>query len=56
LSGVIGPLVFTACFVVQGLLRRAEYDPIAEPVSALEAGPHGLIQQLNFVVFGVLIA
>jgi hypothetical membrane protein len=31
-----------------------EYDPVAESVSALEAGPNGWVQQLNFVVFGLL--
>lgn len=32
-----------------------EYDPIAETVSALEAGPNGWIQQLDFFVFGILV-
>ena len=36
------------------MLRRGEYDTLAEQVSALEAGPHGWIQQINFVVFGLL--
>lgn len=55
LAGITGPIVFTLTFLVQQLARRAEYDPIAEPVSALEAGPYGWIQQTNFVVFGVLL-
>jgi hypothetical membrane protein len=54
-AGIIGPLLFTVGFIVQGLFRSGEYDPIAETVSALEAGPNGWIQQLNFVVFGVLM-
>lgn len=53
-AGVVGPILFTAAFIVQGLLRRGEYDPIAEAVSALEAGPGGWVQQVNFVVFGLL--
>jgi hypothetical membrane protein len=53
-AGVIGPVLFTAAFLAQEASRRGEYDPIAEPVSALEAGPNGWIQQLNFVVFGLL--
>jgi hypothetical membrane protein len=53
-AGIIGPVLFTATFLVQGAFRREEYNPLAEPVSALEAGPIGWIQQLNFVVFGVL--
>jgi len=46
---------FTVGLVVQGLFRPDEYDPIAETVSALEAGPNGWIQQLNFFVFGILM-
>jgi len=53
-AGVAGPALFTALFVVQEWFRSGTYDPVAEPVSALEAGPDGWIQQLNFVVFGVL--
>lgn len=53
-AGIIGPVLFTATFLAQEAFRRSEYDPLAEPVSALEAGPNGWIQQVNFVVFGVL--
>ena len=53
-AGIIGPALFTASFLVQEAFRRGEYDPLAEPVSALEAGPNGWIQQINFVVFGLL--
>jgi hypothetical membrane protein len=53
-AGIIGPILFTVGFLLQEAFRRDEYSPMAEPVSALEAGPNGWIQQLNFVVFGVL--
>jgi hypothetical membrane protein len=53
-AGIIGPVLFTATFLAQELARRDEYSPIAEPVSALEAGPNGWIQQLSFLVLGVL--
>jgi len=53
-AGVAGPILFTATFLAQEAFRRDEFDPVAEPVSALEAGPNGWIQQLNFLVFGVL--
>jgi hypothetical membrane protein len=53
-AGIIGPVLFTAAFLAQEALRRHEYHPLAEPVSALEAGPNGWIQQANFVVFGLL--
>jgi hypothetical protein len=52
-AGVVGPMVFAVGFLAQDLLR-ADRDPIAEPVSALEAGPWGWAQQANFAVFGVL--
>ena len=53
-AGIIGPALFTAAFLVQEVFRRGEYDPLAEPISALEAGPNGWIQRINFVVFGLL--
>jgi hypothetical membrane protein len=54
MAGIAGPVLFTLGFLAQEQLRRGEYDPISEIVSALEAGTHGWIQQVNFVVFGVL--
>ena len=54
-AGMIGPILFTIGFVVQDWFRRGEYDPIAETVSALEAGPNGWVQQLNFLVFATLM-
>ncbi len=53
-AGIVGPILFTAGFLLQEAFRQDEYSPLAEPVSALEAGPNGWIQQLNFVIFGVL--
>jgi hypothetical protein len=53
-AGIIGPVLFTAAFLVQEAFRRGEYDPLAEPVTALEAGPCGWIQQLNFVMLSLL--
>ena len=53
-AGLIGPVLFTAAWVVQELSRVEEYSPIKEPVSALAAGPNGWIQSVNFAVFGVL--
>lgn len=54
LAGIAGPVIFTAAYMAQEVLRTAEYSPISEPVSALEAGPNGWVQQVNFVVFGLL--
>jgi hypothetical protein len=53
-AGLVGPALFTVVFLAQEAFRRSEYSPMAEPVSALEAGPHGWVQQVNFLVFGVL--
>jgi hypothetical membrane protein len=53
-AGIAGPVLFTLAFVAQELARMDEYSPLAEQVSALEAGPNGWIQQVNFVVFGIL--
>lgn len=53
-AGIIGPILFTVMFLAQEAFRRDEYDPISEVVSALEAGPNGWVQQVNFVVFGLL--
>lgn len=53
-AGLVGPVLFTLTWVGQELSRIQEYSPIKEMVSALEAGPNGWIQQVNFVVFGVL--
>lgn len=53
-AGLVGPVLFTATWVAQELARVEEYSPMKEPISALEAGPNGWIQQANFVVFGIL--
>jgi hypothetical membrane protein len=55
LAGAAGPIVFTLAFLAQEAFRRGEFSPVAEPVSALEAGPNGWIQQVNFIVFGLLM-
>ena len=52
-AGIAGPVLFTAVFLVLEAVRRGEFDPVAKPVSALEAGPYGGVQQASFVVFGV---
>src|SRR5215212_5717943 len=53
-AGIVGPILFTVAFVAQGSFRLEEYSPVAEVVSALEAGPGVWVQQVNFVVFGLL--
>jgi Protein of unknown function (DUF998) len=53
-AGIVGPILFTVVFLVQEALRRDGFSPVAEPISALEVGPNGWIQQLNFLVLGLL--
>jgi hypothetical membrane protein len=53
-AGIIGPVLFTAVFLAQEAFLVHDYSPLAEPVSALEAQPHGWVQQINFVAFGLL--
>lgn len=53
-AGIIGPVLFTAAFLAQEAFRTDEYSPLAETISALEAGPNGWVQQASFVVFGLL--
>ncbi|MFC9361321.1 DUF998 domain-containing protein [Rhodococcus sp. NPDC057014] len=54
-AGVAGPVLFTAGFLVQEAVRREDYSRVADPISALEADPRGWIQQVNFLVFAVLL-
>ena len=53
-AGIVGPILFTVVFVVHGLLR-SDYSPVGDPISALAIGPYGWVQDLNFIVFGVLM-
>ena len=57
-AGIFAPILFTVGFVVQGFLRtdlRLGYNAIAQEISDLTAGPYGWVQQVNFVVFGLLL-
>jgi len=53
-AGTAGGLVFTGVYLAEGA-TRAGYRALAEPISALSLGPGGWVQQLNFIVFGVLV-
>jgi hypothetical protein len=39
-AGIVGPIVFTVAFILQGLFRPS-YSHMAEPISALGTGPNG---------------
>jgi len=51
-SGV-GAFLFTGTYLIEGI-TRAGYNAWQQPISALSLGPGGWVQQVNFVVFGVL--
>jgi hypothetical membrane protein len=57
-AGIFAPILFTVGFVGQGFLRTdlcLGYNPIAQEISDLTAGPYGWVQQVNFVVCGLLM-
>ncbi len=53
-AGVVAPVVFAVVAVVHGLLRP-DYSFVAQPVVALETGPSGWVQEVNFVILGSLM-
>ena len=54
IAGTAGGLVFTGVYLAEGA-ARAGYRALAQPISALSLGPGGWVQQLNFIVFGMLV-
>jgi len=53
-AGTVGGALFTGAYLAEGA-TRAGYRPLALPISALSLGPGGWVQQLNFIVFGLLV-
>jgi hypothetical protein len=52
--GAVGAFLFTVTYLIEGVTRPG-YDAGTQPISALSLGPGGWVQQVNFVVFGVLM-
>jgi len=52
--GAVGAFLFTATYLIEGVTRPG-YDAGPQPMSALSLGPGGWVQQVNFVVYGVLL-
>jgi hypothetical protein len=52
--GVVGPVLFNVTYLIEGVSRPG-YNSLILPISALEAGSLGWIQDANFIVFGLLI-
>src|SRR5918997_1351122 len=53
-AGIVAPAIFAVVALVQSLLRP-EHSLVADPISALAAGPSGWVQNVNFLVFGSLM-
>jgi uncharacterized membrane protein len=51
--GTLGGVLFAVTYLVEGATRPG-YDAWQQAISALSLGPGGWMQQVNFVVFGVL--
>jgi hypothetical membrane protein len=52
--GGIGALLFTITYLIEGFTQPG-YDAWQQAISALSLGPGGWVQQVNFIVFGVLL-
>jgi hypothetical membrane protein len=53
-AGIAGPLLFTVVAVVHSLLRE-DRSLVGLPISALAVGPSGWVQDVNFIICGVLL-
>jgi hypothetical membrane protein len=53
LCGIVAPILFTLLVIVESLLRPG-YSQIFNDVSDLGIGPYSIIQNINFIVFGLL--
>jgi hypothetical protein len=53
-AGIIAPILFTFLVAVESLLRQQEYSQISNYVSELGVGSYAIIQNTNFIVFGLL--
>lgn len=53
ICGIVGPILFTVLVIIESLLRPG-YSQIFNDVSDLGLGPYSLIQNINFIIFGIL--
>ena len=53
-AGIAGPIIFASVALVHSLLR-SDHSLVAHPISALAAGPSGWVQNVNFLLFGILM-
>jgi hypothetical membrane protein len=52
-AGILGPLLFVVIFTIEGWLRSG-YEPTRMYISELSLGSRGWIQNVNFIIFGLL--
>lgn len=52
--GGIGALLFTATYLIEGITQPG-YDAWRQAIATLSLGPGGWVQQVNFIVYGVLL-
>jgi hypothetical membrane protein len=52
--GGIGALLFTVTYLIEGFTQPG-YNAWQQAISALSLGPNGWVQQINFLVYGVLL-
>src|SRR5262245_28647933 len=55
LAGLAGPPLFVLGVIIQQAYRGPAYSPTGQQISDLTVGGAGWAQQLNFVVFGLLV-
>lgn len=53
LCGITAPILFTILVIVESLLRPG-YSQIFNDISDLGLGPYSIIQNINFIIFGLL--
>src|SRR5215216_8158816 len=52
-AGIAAMVIFTVVTVVHSLLR-SDHSLVSDPISALATGPSGWVQDVNFVICGLL--
>ncbi len=53
LCGIVAPILFTVLVIVESLLRPG-YSQIFNDISDLGLGPYSIIQNISFMIFGIL--
>jgi hypothetical membrane protein len=53
-AGIAGPIIFGVVGLVQSVLRQ-DHSLVEHPISALAAGNSGWVQNVNFLLFGLLM-